>query len=520
FYYEKSYNVNDANSEVKKEIEKQLPDGTSETTIRKRKERAQKIFHLFSKIGIDKIVRNHLYKSRGHDLEGHTHMTIAPYIKFDGDGSDRRVAKSWNNERSRNRIYIQQPTITGENINGNGTFVSGSSISKRDHEEDEHKDRTKKMKTIDSKIDEFFSPVKTHENVNNDHDNEVVALEPRCHLPEEELEDGLLQESPNAIVDYKLMINNVCIRSVIEKWRESSKYVEEIHKQDLMRYNIIETTRSSATEARKLLKDYWEDIISTIEKFLMSRPDATPVDSDSDSASASTDQTMEQDGRAEDIRQYLTKISKNMNTAKRLCDVIMAEREKLRADGNIKWKKRSLELMKIFSQMAEITSKKIKPNMTTLLGLSLAGEKTLRCSAILLNQSMKDDNRRCSGNKIDAIMSILDLDLEFSTLEVSGSPSSLDHTHYVGDRNKTAKMLKIILNYIFIKYPGDFEKFRRIKVYGVQIYVANFRFKLVDVAVTSSSESILAYITSVPSEIGNDNAMIANVEVSPKKKKN
>ncbi|CAG8742028.1 7969_t:CDS:1, partial [Racocetra persica] len=40
FYYEKTYNINDANSEVKKEIEKQLPDGTPETTIRKRKERA------------------------------------------------------------------------------------------------------------------------------------------------------------------------------------------------------------------------------------------------------------------------------------------------------------------------------------------------------------------------------------------------------------------------------------------------------------------------------------------------
>ncbi|CAG8453087.1 14754_t:CDS:2 [Cetraspora pellucida] len=56
FHYEKSYNVNDANSEVNKEIEKQLSDGTPETTIQKRKERAQKIFHLFSKIGIDKIV--------------------------------------------------------------------------------------------------------------------------------------------------------------------------------------------------------------------------------------------------------------------------------------------------------------------------------------------------------------------------------------------------------------------------------------------------------------------------------
>ncbi|CAG8516625.1 16529_t:CDS:2 [Dentiscutata heterogama] len=66
------------------------------------------------------------------------------FWSFYGDGSDRQVAKSWNNERSRNRIYIQQPIITGENINGfinmnkNGTFVSGSSISKRDHEEPVH----------------------------------------------------------------------------------------------------------------------------------------------------------------------------------------------------------------------------------------------------------------------------------------------------------------------------------------------------------------------------------------------
>ena len=98
------------------------------------------------------------------------------------------------------------------------------------------------------------------------------------------------------------------------------------------------------------------------------------------------------------------------------------------------------------------------------------GEKTLRSSAILLNQSLKDDDRRCSGNKIDAIISMVDLDLEISVLEVSGSPTCLDHTHYVGDRNKIAKMLKIILNYIKINYSGCYEDFRRIKVYGIQVY--------------------------------------------------
>ncbi|PKK64925.1 hypothetical protein RhiirC2_869045 [Rhizophagus irregularis] len=191
----------------------------------------------------------------------------------------------------------------------------------------EYKNQTKRTKTdliTDSKIDKFFSPV--HVEGNNDHDDEEIILEPQSHkddIPEEELEDNLLQENSGAPVDFKLIINNICIRSTMERWRKSTKYIDEIHKQE--------------------------------------------------------------------------------------------------------------------------------------------GEKTLRCSAILLNRSLKDDNRRCSGNKIDAIMSILDIGLEFSTLEVSGSPSKPDHIHYVGDRNKTAKMLKIILNYVYIKYSGDFEKFRRIK---------------------------------------------------------
>lgn len=70
--------------------------------------------------------------------------------------------------------------------------------------------------------------------MNNDHGNEEVILEPQNHVPEEELEDGLLQEIPDAIVNYKLIINDVCIRSVIEKWRETSKYIQEIHKQEFV----------------------------------------------------------------------------------------------------------------------------------------------------------------------------------------------------------------------------------------------------------------------------------------------
>jgi hypothetical protein len=78
-----------------------------------------------------------------------------------------------------------------------------------------------------------------------------------------------------------------------------------------MRYNIFDTNSSSGTKARELFKYQWDNIISTIEKFLMSEPNKTILASDSDSISLA-DQDMNQDDRAEDIKEYLTKISKNM----------------------------------------------------------------------------------------------------------------------------------------------------------------------------------------------------------------
>ncbi|CAB5370317.1 unnamed protein product [Rhizophagus irregularis] len=126
----------------------------------------------------------------------------------------------------------------------------------------------------------------------DNHVNEepIVTLEP--FVPEEELEENLLQENPGATVDFKLIIDNICIRSEMEKWRRTSKYIEEIHKQD-----------SSGTKARGLFKHQWDDIISNIEKFLVS-PYTTLLSSDFDSVSDSDDQDI-------------------------LCDAIMTEREKV-----------------------------------------------------------------------------------------------------------------------------------------------------------------------------------------------
>jgi hypothetical protein len=72
-----------------------------------------------------------------------------------------------------------------------------------------------------------------------------------------------------------------------------------------MRYNILDTTSSSATEAQKIFKESWDDIISTIEGFLTSA-------STSPSSSVLADQDTEHDGHAEEIKQYLNDISKNV----------------------------------------------------------------------------------------------------------------------------------------------------------------------------------------------------------------
>ncbi|GES72618.1 alginate lyase family protein [Rhizophagus clarus] len=123
-------------------------------------------------------------------------------------------ARAWDRGRSYNQFncHYQLTFVDGESINainnGGGTFVIKSS-KKRNQDKEEHQYQTKECK-----IDEFFPPTsQSNQTLKIDHNNDVT----------------------------------------LESY--------------LMRYNIIDITRSSATEARSLLKDNWEDIIDTIEKF-------------------------------------------------------------------------------------------------------------------------------------------------------------------------------------------------------------------------------------------------------------
>ncbi|GBC08423.1 hypothetical protein RclHR1_00810015 [Rhizophagus clarus] len=89
------------------------------------------------------------------------------------------------------------------------------------------------------------------------------------------------------------------IRSEMEQWRPNA----------LRKYMSNSKRSSSATEARNLFKKHLNDIIRTIEDFLMSSPDATPSAPESASISALINRDTEQDRQAEEIKQYIKAIS-------------------------------------------------------------------------------------------------------------------------------------------------------------------------------------------------------------------
>ncbi|CAG8614744.1 27928_t:CDS:2 [Dentiscutata erythropus] len=120
------------------------------------------------------------------------------------------------------------------------------------------------------------------------------------------------------------------------------------------------------------------------------------------------------------------------------------------------------------------------------------------------------------------IIKLSKLDLEISVTEITGSSLNPDHSHFVEDRNKIAKNLKIILNFIHKTYSGNFQLFHKIKVYGVQIYIYHYLsmnlWKLQEI-IFSSAENITLYIEEVGKSSNSDSDNIDPVKPLPKKQR-
>ncbi|RUS28487.1 hypothetical protein BC938DRAFT_481823 [Jimgerdemannia flammicorona] len=216
---------------------------------------------------------------------------------FEGSQPDRQLARMWEkehlksaNKSDESQIHYHQPTFTGPVLGSTlhtthcnivtKTFLcsqiketghstpripSGASL-KRTHTDLESDDGnyqtgTRPPMVNDNEIQEEESD---NENENDKSEDPAVELGLSDTLEEQQKEE---EEEQGLIM---LEINGINVRSRMEHWRKTSIYVPEIHKQDLLRYNIIDAIRTSTTEAQTLFKEIWNDMIGSMEMALQS----------------------------------------------------------------------------------------------------------------------------------------------------------------------------------------------------------------------------------------------------------
>ncbi|KAF0485240.1 hypothetical protein F8M41_022852 [Gigaspora margarita] len=97
------------------------------------------------------------------------------------------------------------------------------------------------------------------------------------------------------------------------------------------------------------------------------------------------------------------------------------------------------------------------------------GEISLFASAEDFGLIKNDEEDRSSGRKIDIVWTTSPK-IEFAIGEVSGPPNRRHHPHFLGDKLKIAKMLKVMLNKIVRIIGGVGESLSLLKLYGLQIY--------------------------------------------------
>ncbi|CEP18085.1 hypothetical protein [Parasitella parasitica] len=99
------------------------------------------------------------------------------------------------------------------------------------------------------------------------------------------------------------------------------------------------------------------------------------------------------------------------------------------------------------------------------------GESNLKAKAVEINRYLDDDERGFAGPKIDAILIDKKYNMEIMTIEVSGPPNKINHTHFLEDRNKTAKNLKAMFKHIVSKLEDpSIISVRKLKLRGIQFY--------------------------------------------------
>ncbi|KAI9366601.1 hypothetical protein BD770DRAFT_405870 [Pilaira anomala] len=252
------------------------------------------------------------------------------------------------------------------------------------------------------------------------------------------------------------------IKKKIGLWKETAQRVDLLHKQDLLFYNILDfvTTRQDVA-IKSILQTQYSSVkehLSTI--FILKNHLEEEVDT-------------------------IMEITSNDEIKKISEEIVKKEAENT-----------NITQSKIFLKIYELLRIQFKDGVTTFIDKGINeyhftmafiyplffnlffnvsqkelfqrwGEVRLYCAKRNEHSSLFDAERRTPGPSIDGIFTLPGLnDLEFLVVEVTGAPAQDDFEHFIGDRNKIAKNLKIMLKFIISLR----EIFTCLKLYGIQVY--------------------------------------------------
>ncbi|KAG1082770.1 hypothetical protein G6F42_022455 [Rhizopus arrhizus] len=125
------------------------------------------------------------------------------------------------------------------------------------------------------------------------------------------------------------------------------------------------------------------------------------------------------------------------------------------------------------------------------------GESHLKCATKHIN----DESRAAVGPKIDIIITSEALHAEISVVEASGPVSKVDKSHFLGDRSKIAKNLRLIYKQIEkLTNRPSLSDLKKLKLYGLQVYPNFYVFLLGKKIIISTNPAM--YEDQIPHFLG------------------
>ncbi|CAO3618048.1 unnamed protein product [Mucor hiemalis] len=275
------------------------------------------------------------------------------------------------------------------------------------------------------------------------------------HVTSEQIDD-FFQSGPN--------FSMIELKRQIEQWQESAERGDQLHKQDLLFYNILDFVSSRPDTAAKLiLRDKYSAFVEHLKSFYI----------------PSEDIKEEVDALLKVDEYYVLKLCKNVvkdlnitdNKDGDICIVIYRfVNKQFRGNRNVfidpsikKYHFASAFIFPLLDETFDDTSRMV------------IGQKWRKTKLLYAKKNehdaLSDAHRRTPGPTIDGVYTIPSINhTEFVIIELSGGPSC-DEFDHLGDRNKIAKNLKLMMKRIITqRVHKSCIGISSVKIYGLQVY--------------------------------------------------